>query len=1804
MSLKTMFAALMGLAAWSGFAQVSSYTITGTGVGQTFTEINTGGGATGAFGTTANATLDNATIGARPIGFDFNFNGKVYTTCNVSFNGFITFGAMTPAQLTAMATDFTPISTTTSSYEGVIAAYARDLKGALTDVLYQVQGTPNTRTFTIQWIAYRNTQSSAAIRMQIILHESHPSNPNSGLVEIKYNANTAQTPAIGLTGQIGLRGENTTDFNNKFRSATGAWPATAGGVLARGTAANSTVITTFNANGSTISVPTLFTFIPPTCFAPKAVRATPVSISDTGATITWTAPLVAPASGYDYLVSPTAPTAMNYDTYGPAYPKDITPATGSVGAGITTTAVGSLMPSTLYYIYVRSNCGTPGGWSAAGSFTTLCPPITVLPHTENFNLATVGSVPPCMKRESGAGSAVWAVTNPTVPSWGFMDRHMRITVLGGNDNDATFFTEGYQLTGGTSYRLSYKYGASADFVTTEQSMSISYGLAPVAGAMTNLLVDYPSFKAGPYTNVINFTPPADGVYFIGFYDYTVAGNAATLVDDIDLRPSTCFAPVLNAVSGITSGSGFVSWTAAVPNPASGYEYFYSTTNTPPTSASTPMGGTAAGVTSFTLGGLSPSTTYYVWVRSSCGGGDYSNWSSLVSFTTDVGPAPPTCVPSGAGYFQDPNGITNVTFSNVNNTTGIEVNNYGDYTYFTGYGGQGTTMPFSVTYRTGFSYDTKIWIDWNDDGDFDDVAPFNELVYTGNSSASVPAVLTGTFNIPNSATLLGAHRMRIGGMDFGPAALTPCRNGSWQAYEDYTLYVTSPPPAINLNPYTGIICQGETSLVTLAPSSPAANYTSYTWTPSAGVTGNAASGWTFSPTATTIYELVGYNGATFHRATATVTITVKNTPSAVSITPSTLAVCQNATTLSPLTVSGGIVSGVAIYSENFNAPTAAGWTQQNFTTGSTNIPPTNDLAAWGLFPDGYNPFFGTVIHSNDNSQFAFTESDAPGGAADVHTELLSPAINLTGYTTATLNFYEFYMAFLTDVNDEFRAVDIMAADGTTLLATPLQNPGTANIGAANNFALATVDLTPYVGTTIRVRFRYEATYDWGYAIDNFVVTGSGPSSYTWSPITGLYNDAAGTVAYTGDARATVYPRPTVDTNYTVTATAFGCPVVSAPMTVTVTPINGGAMVVTSQTVCGGSAASDIVLTTGSVQGTILYWQYADDALFTVNLTNIPGSGGLMTLPSAMIGTITGPRYFRAVVNVAGCANAFSPTHAITIPTTTWTVGPGWSAGPPTASVQAVFNGNYTSTGNLTACSVQVIGGIVTINSGHTLTVQNEVNVSNTARLIFEDDASLVQVTNAANIGDITYKRNTTPMRMWDYTYWSSPVDGQILASFSPLTMADKYFWFNTTTYQWTAVSAPGITPMTPGRGYIIRAPQGFNSVPQVWPGSFGYDGVTHGGGVPNNGTIPVTVGHNSSTNNLDCIGNPYPSAISANLFMTDSQNAAALGAGGTTLYFWTHNTPVTASQYNYNNADYASYNYTGGVGTGAAATSPLPCVGCNFNVPNGNIAAGQAFMVKTVASGTIYFKNTMRLTGLNTQFFRMDDQEDPVELLQRSRLWLEFTNNDGAYKQTLVGYIENATNGIDEGFDGPLVEVGNPVSIYTMVDGQKLSIQGRAITFSEDDVIPVGYRSNIAGSFQINMPMIDGLFADQDVYLEDMMLGITHDLKQGPYPFTTEAGTFDNRFVIKFVNNLLAVERPTLNGNNVVVYQNDQTIFIETSQVKMKSVKIFDLRGRLIAEKDAVNEHKVAFNNLLAAQEVLLVQITSEDGAVVTKKIVY
>lgn len=339
------------------------------------------------------------------------------------------------------------------------------------------------------------------------------------------------------------------------------------------------------------------------------------------------------------------------------------------------------------------------------------------------------------------------------------------------------------------------------------------------------------------------------------------------------------------------------------------------------------------------------------------------------------------------------------------------------------------------------------------------------------------------------------------------------NGSQLCAGTRTAVVATVTPAPEVTPTASPVnvCAGAPATLNVTSVNP--GYT-YTWMP-----GNLVGATqTVNPTVTTYYTVTAQDGVTGCATMGTVSVTVMTTPSPITITPPSAAILPGS--IQPLSASGGLVQGVVLLAEDFNAPTNA-WTTINNSTGGT---PAN--AAWTLRPDGY--YYDYTFHSNDNSQFYLSNSDEQGSGGTTETILQSPAFSTLGFTDVNLSFYHYYNHFVGD----YAYVDF-STDGTTWtnLLTYSSDIGTSSAFVNGTVALPGAFINQPV---VYVRFKYSASFDYYWAIDNVSVTGNGSVGITWSPLTALYTDPAATVPYTGTVTSTVYAKPAVTTTYTATS----------------------------------------------------------------------------------------------------------------------------------------------------------------------------------------------------------------------------------------------------------------------------------------------------------------------------------------------------------------------------------------------------------------------------------------------------------------------------------------------------------------------------------------------------------------------------------------------------------------------------------------------------------------------------------------------
>ncbi len=525
------------------------------------------------------------------------------------------------------------------------------------------------------------------------------------------------------------------------------------------------------------------------------------------------------------------------------------------------------------------------------------------------------------------------------------------------------------------------------------------------------------------------------------------------------------------------------------------------------------------------------------------------------------------------------------------------------------------------------------------------------------------------------------------------------------------------------------------------------------------------------------------------------------------------------------------------------------------------------------------------------------------------------------------------------------------------------------------------------------------------------------------------------------------------------------------------------------------------------------------------------------------------------------------------------GTNWSNGLPTIDKTVIFNSNYNIETDLKICSCVVNSG-VRVGVKNSATLELTLHLSGQGKLIFENNSSLYQFDDAIiNSGSIEYIRKSTPMRKTDYTYWSTPVAGQQLKLLSPNSPSATFYSFNSQSNNWQNESTNA--KMIPGKGYIFQAPQNFSeTTPSVFDAVFS--------GIPNNGLLIIP---NVKTVNPILIGNPYPSALNADAFILENQNVLQ-----GSLYFWTHNTPITNGQYTSN--DYAVYNIFGGIGTAAKNS------GVNNKIPNGKIASGQAFfVVGTNQLGAITFKNSMRLKADNNLFFKIGNSQKAIinSNFEKHRIWLNLSNKQGLFKQILLGYATGATNERDVLFDGLSLDGNEWLDFYSLNNGDKNSIQARALPFEVKDAINIGYRAKQEGSFAIGLDDFDGLFVNQSIYLEDLQESKIQDLKKGEYSFFTTKGTFDNRFKLLFQEKNKVLENTDVEVQ--VVTQNNQ-IQISSSKEMINKVVLYSLDGKQLYK---ASELKIKTHLIEAAiwkSKILIIQITLETGEVVRRKFLF
>lgn len=786
---------------------------------------------------------------------------------------------------------------------------------------------------------------------------------------------------------------------------------------------------------------------------------------------------------------------------------------------------------------------------------------------------------------------------------------------------------------------------------------------------------------------------------------------------------------------------------------------------------------------------------------------------------------------------------------------------------------------------------------------------------------------------------------------------------------------------------------------------------------------------------------------------------------------------------------------------------------------------------------------------------------------------STVLTLTGYTGSVIKWQSSTMQSFNspvDIANITNSLTVTNITTTTYYRAVVQSGGCAVANSAH--VKLTVLNSPNGGTL-------SGGTTVCYGTNNTILTVTGYTNNSiqkWqsSPVSDF---SSGLLDITNTTATLTVTNLTATTYYRVVVANMNCTAYSTTAAITVNPMLTASIVSTNSPIC---ITSDAVFNVTGSSGATLTYSINGGANQNVVLT-----GGVGTI--TIVGAIVNQTLSLVSVSLGICSQVLSETSTVVVNSSNvwtgavdnqWATPGNWSCGTlPTEFTDVIINsGTVVISGVNASSNSLVLNGTstLTVNSGNNIKVTNAVTVASGANMILQNNANLMQVNNVSNSGNIVVNRKSSALMRLDYTLWSSPVASQNLLAFSPLTVVSRFYVYNSATNLYSAV-APGSTNFQLGKGYLIRMPDNHPTSPTKWDGVFT--------GVPNNGNVNFSAYNGGAGFGYNGIGNPYPSPVDMDRFV----NGNAGNITGT-LYFWRKTNSGTTEP------GYCTWTTAGFVSNGEAQVVN----------PNGILRTGQGFIVEMSNGATnVSFTNTMRTADNADQFFRNSNASDHRDL-EGDRIWLNVSNTSGADNQMLLGYFANATLGVDYGIDGKAIEDA-PVSLTMDIAGANYLIQGRP-TFDVSDSVPLRFKTSYSGAHSISIDHVDGLFlGGQNIYLKDNLLNVTHDLKAASYSFASNAGTFANRFEIVYQTSVLGTNQSSFNENTVIVFKDaNGNLNVNANGIALDNVEVYDVRGRKLIQKSAINSASVLISELKAENAVLLVKAVAADGAVVNKKIVF
>jgi hypothetical protein len=437
----------------------------------------------------------------------------------------------------------------------------------------------------------------------------------------------------------------------------------AGNTLGNGTVVQSSSSLSFNATGLTGNTDytfTIFAFNNTFCLGGPAYNtgspltgntitcpATPGSITTSNITQTsfdlnWASSLGGGASAVSYTIEIATDNAFASLIAGSPF---------TVNDPTVTLSVTGLNPATTYFYHIRANGSCNSAFSTTSSVATACNVFTT-PTAAPETFATY--LPNCWTEAAGLLTASTAFSSTTTSTWiqddfgnvlSPVNKAARVNIFS-TTTDEWLMTPSYDLGTGGNLQLEFDLAYTTFAATTPNTLGTDDKFVVLIStdngatwSSANALRTWTS--ATPISNTgehitINLSAYT-GVVRFAFYGESTVSNADNdlFVDNFAINVIPTCQPPTGLVVTPSATTADLNWTASASSPAGGYEWEVRTSGAAGSGLTglAASGTTAAGVISATASGLSGSTSYTLYVRASCGGGDFSPWASSTFTTT-------------------------------------------------------------------------------------------------------------------------------------------------------------------------------------------------------------------------------------------------------------------------------------------------------------------------------------------------------------------------------------------------------------------------------------------------------------------------------------------------------------------------------------------------------------------------------------------------------------------------------------------------------------------------------------------------------------------------------------------------------------------------------------------------------------------------------------------------------------------------------------------------------------------------------------------------------------------------------------------------------------------------------------------------------------------------------------------------------------------------------------------------------------------------------------------------------------------